>query len=435
MADPKDTLTPPTDPKPARSAAVKPPVLEGKARPATETKAGEAKPGESKAGESAGGKKPDPVDAGPSRSVPPIPPKPVPPPVPSRPASSSPAWLAGIVGGVLGFGGAYGLAALGYWPGPGIEPPVADPRVAQMSTALPELQTVTDTIQSELSVLTNRVGALESAPPPEPMVPDSPAAPTAPEVTDTARLEALSTEITALQARLDEMAAQSAADTDVNTDYAAEITALQSGLSQFEQEANRLRSELEAIGGRVGTLETAQEASAGADQNQARLPLILSSFETAFANGRDYADALRAVDEALPDLTVPSLVAANAAAGIKRPEIIAAEFNAVLPDMLAARPLAGSEGWQGATADWFRGIIALRPTGEVEGNNPEAIIARLEAALARRDFGTAAQEFSLLPESMQAAAGPVAGDIAAQAEASAFLTNLRQTALGQGGAS
>src|SRR5690606_25623946 len=125
MADPKDTLTPPTDPKPARSAAVKPPVLEGKARPAAQTKAGEAKPAETKPGETAGGKKPDPVDAGPSKSVPPIPPKPVPPPVPSRPESSSPAWLAGIVGGVLGLGGAYGLAALGYWPGPGMEAPAA----------------------------------------------------------------------------------------------------------------------------------------------------------------------------------------------------------------------------------------------------------------------------------------------------------------------
>jgi hypothetical protein len=430
MADPKDTLTPPTDPKPARSAAVKPPVLEGKARPATETKAGEAKPGESKPFETAGDKKPDPVDAGPSKSVPPIPPKPVPPPVPTRPASSSPAWLAGVLGGVLGLGGAYGLAALGYWPAPGIETPAADPRVAEISTALPELQTVTDTIQSELSVLTNRVGALETAPAAESSVAASPAAPA-----DTAQLDALTAEITTLQARLDEMAAQNSASADVSTDYSAEITALQSGLGEFDQQIAALRTALDAMGGRVDTLETAQEASAGADQSQARLPLILSSFETAFANGRDYADALRAMRAALPDLTVPEMVTANAASGIKRPEVIAAEFNAVLPDMLAARPLESSEGWQGATAEWFRGIIALRPTGEVEGNDPEAIIARLEAALARRDFGAAAEEFAQLPSGMQAAAGSVGSDIAAQAQAFAFLTQLRQTALGEGGAS
>ncbi|MBF0677403.1 MAG: hypothetical protein IR164_00520 [Devosia sp.] len=434
MADPKETLTPPTDPKPARSAAVKPPVLEGTARPAT----GDAKSGETKPGDTASGKKPDPAEATKAAGTPPPnPPKPVPPPAPSRPTSSSPGWLAGILGGVIGLGGAYGLAALGYWPAASIEAPapVADPRVAQISTALPELQTVTDTIQSELSVLTNRVGVLESAPPPETTTAESPVAPTAPAVADTTQLDALSAEISALQARLDDMAAQSTESADVSTDYAAQIAALQSGLSQFEEEANRLRTEIDAIGGRVGTLETEKQASAGAEQNQARLPLILSSFEAAFANGRDYADALRAVDTALPDLTVPSLVAANAASGIKRPEVIAAEFNAILPDMLAARPLEGSEGWQGATADWFRGIIALRPTGEVEGNDPEAIIARLEAALARRDFGAAAQEFSQLPEPMQAAAGSVASDIAAQAEASAFLTDLRQTALSQGGAS
>jgi hypothetical protein len=432
MADPKETLTPPTDPKSARSAAVKPPVLEGTARPASENKDGpkDAKSGATKTADTAKTTE----TAKPAGTPPPNPPKAVPPPVPQRQSGNSPAWIAGLLGGVLGLGGAYGLASLGYWPAPAIEAPAADPRVAQISTAVPELQTVTETIQSELSVLTNRVGALENAPPPEPALADAGTAPISSEPAPAIDVEALTAEIAALQTRLDELAAANASASNVDTDYTADITALQSGLSRFEDEANRLRAELETIGTRVDTLETSQQEAASADQAQARLPLILSSFEAAFANGGDYADALRAATQALPDLTVPDLVSANAASGLKRPEVIAQQFNAVLPDMLAARPLEGSEGWQGATADWFRGIIALRPTGEVEGSDPEAVIARLEAALARRDFGAAAEEFSQLPESMQAAAGPVASDIAAQAQASSFLTALRQAALENGGA-
>jgi hypothetical protein len=104
----------------------------------------------------------------------------------------------------------------------------------------------------------------------------------------------------------------------------------------------------------------------------------------------------------------------------------------VLPDILAGRPVGTDSGWQEATSDWFRGIIALRPTEAVEGNGPEAVVARLEGAIGRGDFIAAKTELDALPPSMRSAAGAVAAEIGNQAAAQAFLSALRQAALAGG---
>lgn len=403
MADPKDKLTPSSDAKPARSAAVKPPVLEGKARAA---EAAKPEPGKAEKPEQ--------------------PAKPEPKP-PVRPVAETPresdagrTWLAGLAGGVLGLGGAYALAVLGYWPAPApAAAPPPDPRIAQVSTAVPELQTIANTVQSELSVLSNRVAALETREPAG--------------TGETPDLAPLAADIAALEARLDALAAAPAAPGDVSDDHIQSLAMLESQLGSLQRGAGSVADELAAMTERIAALETQQQARASGAESQARLPLILSGFEAAFAAGRSYDGELAALRQALPDLAVPETIAAGAMTGLKRPDAVIEAFNAALPDILAARPLDGEAGWQGATADWFRGVIALRPTGEVAGDGPEAVIARLEAGLARRDFGTAQAEFSQLPEPMQAAAGPVATDIAAQAEAAAFLMALRQAALGAGG--
>ena len=79
--------------------------------------------------------------------------------------------------------------------------------------------------------------------------------------------------------------------------------------------------------------------------------------------------------------------------------------------------------------DWVRGVVAMRPMGEVEGDSPEAQVARLETAMARRDFVTARDALAALPQSMRNAASAVEPDIGLLAEAETFLTELRNDAL------
>src|SRR5690606_29060853 len=108
---------------------------------------------------------------------------------------------------------------------------------------------------------------------------------------------------------------------------------------------------------------------------------------------------------AVPDAAIPTAIANNATSGLARPDIIADRFDQVLPAMLARRPANPGAPWQDSALDWFRSAIALRPTGQIDGDGPEAVMSRLEAAVARRDFITAQTLLERLPPAMLAAGG------------------------------
>lgn len=375
---------------------VKPPVLEGTARAAKI----DSKP------------KPDKPEPPKAAS---IPPKPAIKRDADEGGSGSP-WLAGLLGGVAGLGAAYGLAYLGMWPSPAQAPAPADPRLAQFATTIPELQTVTSTVQDELSTLNGRVSGLETAVAERPA--EAAAAPAAPG-------EDFSDDIAALNARIEELAAAPtpAADTGALEALRAQVERLSQQLAENEGRINQTAADL-------ATLSETATASAQSDSGAVRLPLIFSGLESAFASGRSFEPELAALQTAAPDAAIPQAIADKAATGLPRPDNVARQLNAALPDMLAGRPVAADAGWQDATADWFRGVVAMRPAGDVEGEGPDAIVARLEAAVERRDFVGANAEFSALPDTMQSAAGTLGDDIAALAAATTLLTQLRSDALG-----
>ena len=401
MADTKGDDSKPGGSKPGESKTgpVKPPVLDLKAREAGSDKP-EAKP--------AAAKEP------PTRTRTPE----------AAPASGGFGFGAALVGGVLGLAAAYGLAWFGFWPAPPAPAAVADPRLAQFATAIPELETVTQTTQSELVALNQRIGALEAA---EPAAPAATAAAPA-EPVDLSNVEA---DIAALATRIDTLAATPAPATDTGATEA------------LRTELAGLAARLDEVAARLGTAEaslrtldtTMTETTATlADQPSdigavLQLPLILSGFETAFATGRPYATELGALRAAVPDADIPTAIANKAETGLVRPDIIAGRFAAVLPAMLAGRPVDADAQWQDGALDWFRSAIALRPAGEIEGDTPEALMSQLEGAIARRDFVTAETLLAALPAPMLAAGEDVPALISEQAEATRFLDALRTSAL------
>jgi hypothetical protein len=393
MADSKGNEPKPTEAKPgdaAKSAAVKPPVLDLKARA-----------------------------AGPEATE--TPPKPKPAEKPAAAAapdsSSGFAFGAALTGGVLGLAAAYGLAFLGYWPSAPANPVVADPRLAQFATAIPELETVTQTTQSELATLNQRVGALETA---------APATASAGAPTDLAPVEA---DIAALGARIDALAAAGTAPEGASDELQTELAALTARLDELAARVGTAEAGLRTLDTTV-TQTTATLADQPSDIGAVlQLPLILSGFETAFATGRPYEAELAALRAAVPAAEIPTDIANAATTGLTRPDAIARRFDEVLPAMLAGRPADPNAQWQDGALDWFAAAIALRPTGEIEGDTPEAVMSRVVGAVERRDFAAAQTLLAGLPQPMQAAAEDVPALIASQAEAAGFLETLRSQAL------
>jgi len=412
----------------AKSGPVKPPVLDMTARPAAAKPesgpAGAARPAATAAAAPAAGDKPKPDDksrpagptgpamaaAGQSRSS------------QARPSQSgSVAGLVGtaLVGGLLGLGAAYGLAYAGLWPGAVVAP---DPRLASYGRAIPELETVTQTTQAELATLNQRVVALEQAPS---ATADATAASGA---TDLGPIES---EIADLSSRIDSLAAAPApgADSGALDALRSDFSALGGRIDELAARIGTAEANLRTIDGTVSQTAAALAAQPSDIGAVLQLPLVLSGLETAFATGRPYESELAALRAAAPDAKVPTLIANQAAQGLTRPDVIARRFDAVLPAILAGRPADPEAQWQKGALDWLAGAIALRPTGEIEGDTPEAIVSRLIGAVERRDFASAQTLLKSLPAPMQAAADDVPALIAGQAEAEAFLQSVRDSAL------
>jgi hypothetical protein len=230
----------------------------------------------------------------------------------------------------------------------------------------------------------------------------------------------------------------------------ADATALADTISGLESGIGEVRASLAALTQRTSTAEVsvatlrgevdatksavaAQTSMIGASDigPAVRLPLMVSGVESAFANGRTFAAELSGLTTLLPDLAVPETIRVAAAAGLPRPDTVAAEFTEAVPAILAGRTAQSSGDLTQDAIDWAKGVLALRPVEETAGDTPEAIVSRLEAAIGRRDFVGATALLDQLPEPMQAAAGKSAADIRTLAAADGFVAALRAKALEQ----
>ncbi len=407
-----------------KPGAVKPPVIDLKAR---EAGSGAATPVEDTATqEQAAGEKPQERPADAPRSAPP----------PRPQARLAMPWsaiaIAAVAGGAFGTALTYGAAAL--LPLPDRRAEIADPapELAALSGDIGTLATRLDALEQQarrtqvsldatitqldtgLRTLTQSIAEASTASTPVDLAP-------------------LQAQIAALEDRLTVTAA-GAGGGDA-TALAETLSKTEDGLAAVTAQVATLTQQLAA---QQAALDTARAAIATQNQSlgdgavppAVRLPLLVAAFESALGNGRPFAAELAAVTALLPDLEVPPVVAAAAATGLPRPDAVAEAVRGAVPAILAGRAAVGTGDLGVDALEWVKGLLAIRPVGEIEGDTPEAIVSRLEAAADRRDFASAASLLSALPPAMQAAAGPLVSDIGALAAADQFVTSLRVRSLG-----
>jgi len=457
-----------------KSGPVKPPVIDLKARDASQP-ADSDKPATKPAAPKPAVAKPSPAPEAakvsetvtervietPAETAPKPAPEPTPEPVrpiPTPPAPPAPAvrqarmampWsaisIAAVGGAILGTILTYLLVNV--LPMPSSAPVIADPterlgalddRIATVETRVPALEeSAMDTqvsldatiaqldsgiieVKASIAALETRLDTVQAAIP----------AATAP-----VDLAPITTQLDTLESRVTAIAAgASSADAD----------ALAESLNGIEASVTALTARLDATDGRLGEIDairtelnTAKAAIAaqtqtlgGADIGPAvKLPLVVSGLETAFSAGRPYTAELESLRTLLPDLAVPQPVTDAAAEGLERPDALASDFRATVPAILAGRTAQSTGDWGKDAIEWAKALLALRPSGEMDGDSPEAIVSRLEGAVERRDFVAAAELLDQLPEPMQAAAGDVATAIRTHASADGFIAALRAQAL------
>jgi hypothetical protein len=429
-----------------KSASTKPATQKPKPEPApvptAETTAPEAAPTEAPAPETTPTEAP--VAEPKPEPVRPMPTPPIPPAPPVRQAKLAMPWsaisIAAIGGALLGTALTYSLVNL--VPMPSNAPVIADPteRLAELSDRLGALEGRIPALEAGstatnaaldgaarqaaetgagLSALETRLAEVQASIPAASEVDLGPI---------TTQLDTLESRVTAIAAGASSADAAALANS-LNTieatvaELAARLDAADDRLSQIDSIAAELDTAKAAIAAQNQTLGGANIGPA------VKLPLVVSGLETAFSAGRPYVDELESLRALLPDLAVPAAVSAAAETGLTRADALASTFNAAVPTILAARAAQSTGDWGKDAIEWAKGLLALRPTGEMQGNTPDAIVSRLEAAVERHDFTAAATLFGQLPEPMQSVAADIATDIRAHATADSFLAGLRAQAL------
>ncbi|APG92768.1 COG4223 family protein [Sinorhizobium americanum] len=285
-----------------------------------------------------------------------------------RQGTSAGALAAGILGGLVALLGAGVLQYAGYVPAPG--PDFGTGSVEQNLTG--EIEAIKAELQSrptatagavDLAPLESRLAALEQA---------APSAANAPDVT-------------ALQAEV--------------ANLTKEIAALKTELADARQSADTAKAEL---AGRIDQAE--QKLNEPVNDIEMAKAIAVTALKTAIDRGGPFLAELDALRSIAPEDAAVKELAGDAKTGVATRTDLREAFPATATAMLdALHQPDPNEGFFARLYSSAMSGIRVRPIGSVEGDTPEAMIARIEDKLNNGDLKGASLEWEGLPDAAKAA--------------------------------
>ncbi|MEO0390702.1 MAG: hypothetical protein AAF218_07145 [Pseudomonadota bacterium] len=257
-----------------------------------------------------------------------------------------------------------------------------------------ELIAANQDLTEQVDALTVTVAELEGA------------APAAPD------LSAVTNDLKDIRARLDSLEAAPAPEgTGIN----------RSELREMEARVVEQQAQLDAL------LAQAQSAQADAAERQRATVAraALSDVNTALATGAPFDDALAAFEQS-SDAAVPDALSAVAASGAPTLAAVQADVADAARAGLAAARASDTEGAAGV-GDFLRRQLGARSVVPREGDDPDAVLSRLEAATRAGDLPAALAEADALPPAAQEAMSDWLSAAQARVDAVAAATALAQS--------
>ena len=250
-----------------------------------------------------------------------------------------------------------------------------------------------------------------------------------------AQTKSLTDSLAALSRRVDDVAAASqtavkAADTAQATADAAKSAS--QAASQTASQASVQRSDVDDLANRIGTLESTVKTlsdvtrpESGAD-DKARLTIATEALRAAVERGAPYQAELTAVQSLGVDQNATAPLDPYAASGIPSATALAHELTALTPALdRAAETTPGDTTFLGRIEANAQKLVRITPVDAPVGNDPSAVIARIDIDAARGDIAAALDDIAALPDS----AKPLAADWIKKAQArNAAIAAARQIA-------
>ncbi len=322
---------------------------------------------------------------------------------PKEPVRQSPPTSTLVASGI--FGGLVALALAGSMQYAGIVPGIGP----EQRTEAPAIDTAElDALKADVArlaaqpaapstdpALAERIAALETS------VANTNSAP----ATDAAAVEALKTQLVAAEQAIESLRAEIASNKQALDQSTTRLT-------EAERKLEEPRSDIE----------------------MARA-IALAGLKTAIDRGGPFLSELDALKSVSPEDPAVAALTPLASAGVSSRSDLARDFNQVAEDILAAvnQPATG-EGWTDRLLASARSLVKVRPVGNVEGETPEAIVARVENKLQNGDLKGAALEWETLPEAGKQASSEFSTKLKNRIEAEERVAAaLSQTVAGNGG--
>jgi hypothetical protein len=191
-------------------------------------------------------------------------------------------------------------------------------------------------------------------------------------------------------------------------------------------------AEVEALQKRVAALEQAAQTAHlhivenTAVDKAARLAVSAAVLRDAVAHGAPYAAELKAVETLGADAKTLKPLAPFAGGGLPSDKALAQELAALVPAMLktSGAPQPPKDFFSRLQANADR-LVHIRPVNAPPGNDPSAVLARIEVDAANADIAAALSELEKLPGKTRA---PAAAWIEKVKARQAALTAARQLA-------
>ena len=295
---------------------------------------------------------------------------------PQRRGSMWPAVFGGVIAALLGFIAGRGDQLEQYLP----------QSIQRQATDLTAIEEETAALVAQTAEQAERIAALEAQEIPE--IPEMPEVPDlSGELADVnAAIADLNASISELAGRVEQLEARPIAT--VNEDSASS-----EDLAQLQAALDNQRAEIEALAARAEEAE----ANAAAEASRILARAALTRVVTAVESGEAYAPALGDLEQVAP-VEVPNALRDSAERGVPTLTSLRESFpDAARAGLAAARENIPEFEVEGITG-FLKRQLSARSITPREGDDPDAILSRAEAAVRAGDLETALAEMDGLPE-------------------------------------
>lgn len=224
-----------------------------------------------------------------------------------------------------------------------------------------------------------------------------------------AQANSLGDSVSALRRRVEDVAA--AAQTAQRT--ADEASSAADSAKSGAQSAVR-RADLDALAKRIATLETAvnslaeqvaQQTSA-ADDRAVRLTIVAEALRAMAERGVSFQSELKALKSLGADQNAIAALEPFAASGIPSAPTLAGELAAIIPALRQASDTTPADATFLAKLEAHaQKLVRITPVDAPVGNDPAAVIARINADAGRIDIVAAIHDIAALPDSAKTLVG------------------------------